>query len=99
MEGAFQGLFVSHLSRRKFVHLPILLSIKGFHRINRQRRVKKIFRFEEMWTREASCEEVIKTAWENDGDINVKLVRTAGKLKTWSFSVALERKCRHVRMR
>lgn len=43
-----------------------------------------MFRFEEMWLREESCEEVIKEAWSGGWDVASCLSRTTVKLKEWS---------------
>lgn len=40
--------------------------------------------FEELWTRNEYCHEVIKAAWESAGDIGEKLSHTVSKLQKWS---------------
>lgn len=34
---------------------------------------KRIYRFEEMWFRDGASAEVIKKAWEGEGDVRQKL--------------------------
>lgn len=47
-------------------------------------RKKKNFRFEEMWTRDGSCGEVIKEAWGGGYDMASCMARTTAKLWDWS---------------
>ncbi|KAL2899733.1 UDP-N-acetylmuramate--L-alanine ligase [Bienertia sinuspersici] len=49
-------------------NLPILLTMKGYPHENKKKRRKKHFRFEEMWLRDDSSEEVIQKAWGGGGD-------------------------------
>lgn len=60
----FPGSFVSYLSKRKSDHLPILLHVVSEGWAGRERRFKKLFRFEEMWLREESCNEVVRKCWQ-----------------------------------
>ncbi|KAL2903368.1 hypothetical protein RDABS01_002078 [Bienertia sinuspersici] len=68
-KGLFAGSYVTHLLKQSSDHLPILLSMKSHAQIRKERRRKKLFRFEEMWVREGSV-----------GDI----VSEANRLRTWS---------------
>lgn len=80
----FPGSFVSHLTKRRSDHLPIILHIKKSATGGTRRRINRIYRFEEMWLRDDACAEVIKKAWEGDRDVRGKLSRTAGALTMWS---------------
>lgn len=80
----FRGSFVTHLEKRRSDHLPILLCIRTSLTTPQERRKKRMFRFEEMWLREESCEEVIKEAWSGGWDVASCLSRTTVKLKEWS---------------
>ncbi|KAL2933509.1 Aspartate--tRNA ligase 1 cytoplasmic [Bienertia sinuspersici] len=80
----FPGSFVTHLTKRRSDHLPILLLMQGCPKGRKEQRKKKLFRFEEMWLREESSEEVVKKAWEGVGDLRTKLTRTVTGLQSWS---------------
>lgn len=80
----FPGSFVSHLEKRKSDHLPIVLCIKGTPRVMKEKKRRKLYRFEEMWVREDSCKEIIQSAWHLEGNINSKISCTASRLTKWS---------------
>lgn len=44
-------------------HLPITLSVRIILAAPNERRLRRLIRFEEMWTKEGKGEEVIKEAW------------------------------------
>ncbi|KAL2939383.1 LINE-1 retrotransposable element ORF2 protein [Bienertia sinuspersici] len=80
----FPGSFVTHLSRRRSDHLPIMLCLKGYPRAKNERKKKKLFKFEEMWLKENMCEEIIKEAWQSRGSFCSKLEETSTQLIRWS---------------
>ena len=82
--GLFGGAYVSHLTKRRSDHLPIILTLKKSIENPRERRRKKLFRFEEMWARENSCENVIKEAWEEGDEMKRKMLSVTRKLREWS---------------
>ncbi|KAL2931883.1 hypothetical protein RDABS01_037293 [Bienertia sinuspersici] len=57
---------------------------QGYPKTQSDRRKKRIFHFEEMWTREESSGEVIGEAWEGNGDVVSKLNKTSSALSRWS---------------
>lgn len=80
----YGGSFVTHLEKRKSDHLPIILSIKD--RINTigTRKTEKLFRFQEMWTREEDCEVTILNSWWKGEGVGGNLARTSADLREWS---------------
>lgn len=80
---AFAGSFVTHLSKRKSDHLPILLCLKGNLDVPKKKRKFRLFRFEAMWLRDESCAEIIGYAWENAGDLCSKIAHTSRHLSAW----------------
>ncbi|WJX27814.1 hypothetical protein P8452_16597 [Trifolium repens] len=60
----FSPIKVSHLPRFKSDHAVILIHLEAPHQGGCRKR-KKLFRFEESWTKESSCEDVIRRYWSN----------------------------------
>jgi hypothetical protein len=58
----FSPIKVSHLPRFKSDHAVILIHLEAPHQGGCRKR-KKLFRFEESWTKESSCEDVIIRYW------------------------------------
>lgn len=83
----YNGSFVTHLPKRKSDHLPLLLNINTRLHLKERRAPKKIFRFEEMWLRESSCEEVITRCWQQGGGMMHNLGATAKGLVQWGKKV------------
>ena len=57
-----------------------------------RRAIKRRFMFEEMWTREESCREVIESAWDPWNcspamSIQKRLQRCKGRLQDWNYKV------------
>lgn len=52
---------VFHLTSLVSDHLPLTLRMVPNHR---RKKAKKMSRFEAMWLRDQSCEEVVQKAWE-----------------------------------
>ncbi|XP_021748400.1 uncharacterized protein LOC110714214 [Chenopodium quinoa] len=83
-KGLFSGSFVTHLSKRKSDHLPILLCFnEGVGKTKKKKKFKK-YRFEEMWLRDETCGDIVKEAWNWGGDICLKFAHTSINLSTWS---------------
>ena len=80
----FGSSSVTHLEKRKSDHLPIVLNIRTHMQRGTKAKKKKLFRFEEMWTKEEECGEVIAAEWIKGDDVNGNLSRTASKLREWS---------------
>lgn len=80
----FPGSFVTHLTKRKSDHLPILMFMREYREVNRRQTKKKCFRFEAMWLREEESLKVVSEAWQKGGDAVVNLMRNAHKLGSWS---------------
>lgn len=80
----YGGSFVTHLEKRKSDHLPLVLSIKTRIGTPQKRQRRRLFRFEEMWMREESCEDTVKTVWRNGEGVIGNLARTATGLREWS---------------
>ena len=80
----FRGSFVTHLEKRRSDHLPLLLCLRTRLETPQKKRKKRLFRFEEMWLREESCEEIIREAWNGGWDMASRLNCTTSKLKEWS---------------
>ena len=76
--------YVIHLEKRRSDHLPILLSMRTSMNEGQKKRYKKLFRFEEMWTREDECGDVIAAAWEKGEGVTGNLGRTKNELRKWS---------------
>ncbi|KAL2926785.1 hypothetical protein RDABS01_028375, partial [Bienertia sinuspersici] len=76
--------YVSHLEKRQSDHLPILLNCKGRPDAGNERRHRKLYRFEEMWVRDESCQDVIPEAWRGSNSTISKLKGTASKLTRWN---------------
>ncbi|XP_057248295.1 uncharacterized protein LOC130590250 [Beta vulgaris subsp. vulgaris] len=82
----FGHSYVTHLEKRRSDHLPILLSIRTKLPQSGKKRNKRLFRFEEMWTREEECGEVIAANWRKGGDAAVNVGRIASDLREWSMA-------------
>ena len=80
----FGSSFVSHLEKRKSDHLPIMLSIRRNMREGAKVKRRKLFRFEELWTREEECGDVIDGAWIKGAEVRGNLARAAKDLEGWS---------------
>ncbi|KAL2930752.1 Triosephosphate isomerase [Bienertia sinuspersici] len=80
----FPGSYVSHLSKRRSDHIPILMNVKGPTQKSTRKKRRKIFRFEEKWVRDESINDIIESAWNMHGDVKEKISQTASKLSTWS---------------
>ena len=80
----FPGSFVSHLTKRKSDHLPIVVSVRGGQEVEGRRHKTRRFRFEAMWLREAESAEVVKDAWKTGDDAGINIAHTANKLAAWS---------------
>uniref|UniRef100_A0A803MKN4 CCHC-type domain-containing protein n=1 Tax=Chenopodium quinoa TaxID=63459 RepID=A0A803MKN4_CHEQI len=81
----FQGSFVTHLSKRKSDHLPILLCIKEATPSQKKKKKKKrLYRFEEMWLRDENCADIVSEAWDYGGDLCSKIAFTSTRLSAWS---------------
>ncbi|KAL0456854.1 UNVERIFIED_CONTAM: hypothetical protein Slati_1024600 [Sesamum latifolium] len=69
-------------------HTPLVISLDG-QLLSSNRRRRKIFRFEAMWTRNASCREVISRTWDRTwtgaaGErLQCKLRNVCEELDTW----------------
>ena len=80
----FPGSYVSHLTKRKSDHLPLMVCVKGSNnRVSRNKKTKW-FRFEAMWLRESESGEVVDSAWMKGEDAKQNIQRTASKLAHWS---------------
>ena len=67
--------------------LSLSLRMRGPKRV-----VKRRFMFEEMWTREESCRDVIESAWDPwncspEMSIQKRLQRCKGRLQDWNYKV------------
>lgn len=80
----YGGAFVSHLDKRRSDHLPLCLSLRPKVVVEKAKKRRKLFRFEEMWLRDESCEEMVVKAWEAGSDVISNLARTSHKLQSWS---------------
>ena len=79
----FPGSFVTHLSKRKSDHLPILLCMKGDINAPKTKKKRRLYRFETMWLRDEGCADIVATARERCGDICSKIAHTSGQLSAW----------------
>ncbi|KAL2935506.1 hypothetical protein RDABS01_018624, partial [Bienertia sinuspersici] len=68
----FPGSYVSHLSKRRSDHIPILMNVKGPTQKSTRKKRRKIFRFEEMWVRDESINAIIESEWNMHGDVKRK---------------------------
>ncbi|KAL2903988.1 hypothetical protein RDABS01_002698 [Bienertia sinuspersici] len=82
--GTFPSSLVNHLPKRKSDHLRIILNIRGPRNRVKEKKKVKLFRFEEMWLKELSCEDIVKQSWNINADCRTKLNATALNLKAWS---------------
>uniref|UniRef100_A0A803M8Y9 Endonuclease/exonuclease/phosphatase domain-containing protein n=1 Tax=Chenopodium quinoa TaxID=63459 RepID=A0A803M8Y9_CHEQI len=80
----FPVSFVSHLSKRKSDHLPILLCINEGVGKQKKKKKRKLYRFEEMWLRDETCGDIVANAWSRGGDICSKIAHTSLNLSAWS---------------
>uniref|UniRef100_A0A803MS51 Endonuclease/exonuclease/phosphatase domain-containing protein n=1 Tax=Chenopodium quinoa TaxID=63459 RepID=A0A803MS51_CHEQI len=80
----FPSSFVSHLTKRKSDHLPILLCIKEALHTSKKKKKKKMYRFEAMWLRDENCAEIVSDAWERGEDLCSKIAFTSSNLSAWS---------------
>ncbi|XP_048496581.1 uncharacterized protein LOC125495795 [Beta vulgaris subsp. vulgaris] len=77
----FPGSFVSHLTKRKSDHLPIVISVRTAQAAGSRRPKAKRFRFEAMWLREEGSTAVVKETWHRGSDAGVNIIRTAGNCR------------------
>ena len=80
----YDGSFVTHLEKRKSDHLPIVLSIRTKLTPDTGRTKKRLFRFEEIWTREEECGQVIEVAWMRGEDVLGNMAKATRELREWS---------------
>uniref|UniRef100_A0A803KXJ5 Endonuclease/exonuclease/phosphatase domain-containing protein n=1 Tax=Chenopodium quinoa TaxID=63459 RepID=A0A803KXJ5_CHEQI len=80
----FSASFVSHLSKRKSDHLPLLLCISEDIGKQKKKKKRKLYRFEEMWLRDESCGDIVANTWSQEGDICSKIAHTSINLSAWS---------------
>ena len=80
----YENSYVTHLEKRQSDHLPLMVSIRKKLGPNKVKQRRKVFRFEELWTREEECGDIIKEMWRQGADICSNLTRTARSLKEWS---------------
>lgn len=93
----FDNSGVIHLNALRSDHAPILLNLYLDHP-----NLPKPFRFQEIWTRDPSCGNVIKRAWECNNSnvdrisIGKRIINTARTLSKWnkeSFGFCKNRIC------
>uniref|UniRef100_A0A803MZ27 Uncharacterized protein n=1 Tax=Chenopodium quinoa TaxID=63459 RepID=A0A803MZ27_CHEQI len=65
----YPGSFVTHLEKRKFDHLPLLLCLKDRIYATKKKKPRKLYRFEEMWLRDEGCADVVSNSWGNGDNI------------------------------
>ncbi|KAL2928044.1 putative membrane protein YozB [Bienertia sinuspersici] len=82
----YQSSYVTHLSKRRSDHLPLLLTIVRGLEVQREKKKRRLFWIEEMWLKDESSEEVIRNALLHGGNIKRKLSCTAANLSSWSRS-------------
>ncbi|KAL2940033.1 hypothetical protein RDABS01_001415, partial [Bienertia sinuspersici] len=80
----YPGSFVTHLTKRRSDHLPLLMSVAGPMNYRKDKKKRKLFRFEEMWLRDEQSEVVVNNAWHIGGGVEEKLRRKASELSSWS---------------
>ena len=80
----YEHSFVAHLEKRRSDHLPLVLHIRKKRPPSKEEKKRRLFRFEEMWTREEECGEVIDNMWRQGGDVCGNLNRMARELREWS---------------
>ncbi|KAL2928556.1 hypothetical protein RDABS01_006569 [Bienertia sinuspersici] len=61
-----------------------VLNIRGPRNRVKEKKKVKLFRFEEMWLKELTCEDIVKQSWNINTDCRTKLNATALNLKAWS---------------
>uniref|UniRef100_A0A803L8S1 Endonuclease/exonuclease/phosphatase domain-containing protein n=1 Tax=Chenopodium quinoa TaxID=63459 RepID=A0A803L8S1_CHEQI len=82
---SFPGSFVTHLSKRRSDHLPILLCVKdALNTTNKKKKKVRLYRFEEMWLRDENCADIVASAWDRGGDICSKIAFTSVNLSARS---------------
>ena len=81
-----------HLSVSTFDHLPVLLELRKFVPRQSLRR----FKYENSWSLEPQCYEVVRQSWGSNGDSDVmsKLVRCSKDLEDWGKRLRLKWKSR-----
>ncbi|XP_021716609.1 uncharacterized protein LOC110684459 [Chenopodium quinoa] len=58
---AFQGSFVTHLTKRKSDHLPILLCVQDVVSKQKKKKKKKLYRFEDTTRKQANSDGIVPT--------------------------------------
>ncbi|WKA07960.1 hypothetical protein VitviT2T_025728 [Vitis vinifera] len=81
-----------HLSVSTFDHLPVLLELRKFV----PRQSLRCFKYENSWSLEPHCAEVVRQSWGSNGDSDVmsKLVRCSKDLEDWGKRLRLKWKSR-----
>uniref|UniRef100_A0A803MV91 CCHC-type domain-containing protein n=1 Tax=Chenopodium quinoa TaxID=63459 RepID=A0A803MV91_CHEQI len=84
----FSRSFVSHLSKRKSDHLPLLFCIsEGVGKPKKKKlNTKKHYKFEEMWLRDEMCGDIVANVWHYGGVICSKIAHTSINLSAWSHN-------------
>ena len=66
----FLGSYEKHLVTTMSDHLPLLFQIRDH--VQDKRNVKRSFKFENMWTRDDSCSQVVEESWKQSRIGNFK---------------------------
>ncbi|XP_050207714.1 uncharacterized protein LOC126657122 [Mercurialis annua] len=84
------GWLVSHISRYKSDHCPILLDSTGLDRSSGGVPRSRPFRFEQMWMTNDNFDGVVSEAWRESGmgsmDFMTKIEACGANLKSWALS-------------
>lgn len=81
----FNHVHSHHIQNYNSDHLPILVELGEKANVWKWVKKKRRFFFEEYWTQQPDCEEVIKESWTNErGAVNLKLSYCASRLAVWN---------------
>uniref|UniRef100_A0A803MT15 Uncharacterized protein n=1 Tax=Chenopodium quinoa TaxID=63459 RepID=A0A803MT15_CHEQI len=73
------GSFVTHLTKRRSDHIPLILCVKGCPRKSKNNKKTKLFRFKSMWLCDEKNSEVLEKAWKSNDDVKVNLARATNE--------------------
>lgn len=85
----FPGSRIAHLPSNSSYHLALLINLSGLE----LPKGKKIFKFEEMWSSDTICGEIVEVAWTTSGgsdiDCNIltKVKQCSKDLEWWNKNV------------
>ncbi|CAJ2652835.1 unnamed protein product [Trifolium pratense] len=69
-QNTFSPIRIVHLSRYGSDHAAMMILLENHEHLNKKKRIK-VFRFEQVWTKDNKCEDEVRQAWRGAGSMCV----------------------------